>query len=42
MPVVVEALSERERVVLRYLPSMLTHTEITNELYISLNMSRAM
>jgi LuxR family maltose regulon positive regulatory protein len=37
MPVVVEALSERERVVLRYLPSTLTYTEIANELYISLN-----
>jgi LuxR family maltose regulon positive regulatory protein len=37
MPVVVEALSERERVVLRYLPSMLTYAEIANELYISLN-----
>jgi LuxR family transcriptional regulator, maltose regulon positive regulatory protein len=37
MPVVVEALSERERMVLRYLPSMLTYNEIANQLYVSIN-----
>jgi LuxR family maltose regulon positive regulatory protein len=35
LPAVVEPLSERERVVLRYLPSMLSYVEIADELYIS-------
>jgi LuxR family maltose regulon positive regulatory protein len=37
MPVLVEPLSEREQVVLRYLPSMLSAGEIAGELYVSVN-----
>jgi LuxR family transcriptional regulator, maltose regulon positive regulatory protein len=36
-PLLVESLSERERVVLRYLPSMLSAGEIATELYVSVN-----
>jgi LuxR family maltose regulon positive regulatory protein len=36
-PVLVESLSEREQVVLRYLPSMLSAGEIAAELYVSVN-----
>jgi LuxR family maltose regulon positive regulatory protein len=36
-PVLVESLSEREHVVLRYLPSMLSAGEIAAELYVSVN-----
>ena len=41
MPVVVEPLSERERTVLRYLPTMLTFVEIGSELYISVNTTKS-
>jgi len=37
LPVLVESLSEREHVVLRYLPSMLSAGEIAAELYVSVN-----
>jgi LuxR family maltose regulon positive regulatory protein len=37
LPVLVESLSEREQVVLRYLPSMLSAGEIAAELYVSVN-----
>jgi LuxR family transcriptional regulator, maltose regulon positive regulatory protein len=37
LPLLVETLSERERVVLRYLPSMLSAGEIAAELYVSVN-----
>jgi LuxR family maltose regulon positive regulatory protein len=37
VPVLVESLSEREHVVLRYLPSMLSAGEIAAELYVSVN-----
>jgi LuxR family maltose regulon positive regulatory protein len=37
LPLLVESLSERERVVLRYLPSMLSAGEIAAELYVSVN-----
>jgi LuxR family maltose regulon positive regulatory protein len=40
-PVVIEALSERERAVLRYLPTMLTFVEIGSELYISVNTTKS-
>jgi LuxR family transcriptional regulator, maltose regulon positive regulatory protein len=35
--VMIEPLSERERAVLRYLPSMLSYGEIASELYVSTN-----
>ena len=41
MPVLVEELSERERAVLRYLPTMLTFVEIGSELYISVNTTKS-
>jgi LuxR family maltose regulon positive regulatory protein len=41
MPVLIEALSERERTVLRYLPTMLTFGEIGSELYISVNTTKS-
>jgi LuxR family transcriptional regulator, maltose regulon positive regulatory protein len=41
MPVLIEALSERERAVLRYLPTMLTFIEIGSELYISVNTTKS-
>jgi LuxR family transcriptional regulator, maltose regulon positive regulatory protein len=41
MPVLIEALSERERAVLRYLPTMLTFVEIGSELYISVNTTKS-
>jgi LuxR family transcriptional regulator, maltose regulon positive regulatory protein len=41
MPVLIEALSERERAVLRYLPSMLTFMEIGSELFISVNTTKS-
>jgi LuxR family transcriptional regulator, maltose regulon positive regulatory protein len=37
VPALVEPLSEREQVVLRYLPSMLSAGEIADELYVSVN-----
>jgi LuxR family transcriptional regulator, maltose regulon positive regulatory protein len=37
LPVMIEPLSERERAVLRYLPSMLSYGEIASELYVSPN-----
>jgi LuxR family transcriptional regulator, maltose regulon positive regulatory protein len=37
LPVMIEPLSERERAVLRYLPSMLSYGEIASELYVSTN-----
>jgi LuxR family maltose regulon positive regulatory protein len=40
-PVLIEALSERERAVLRYLPTMLTFMEIGSELYISVNTTKS-
>jgi LuxR family transcriptional regulator, maltose regulon positive regulatory protein len=40
MPVLIETLSERERAVLRYLPTMLTFVEIGSELYISVNTTK--
>jgi LuxR family maltose regulon positive regulatory protein len=41
MPVVIERLSERERAVLRYLPTMLTFVEIGSELFISVNTTKS-
>ena len=41
MPALVEALSPRERAVLRYLPTMLTFVEIGSELYISVNTTKS-
>jgi LuxR family maltose regulon positive regulatory protein len=41
MPALIEPLSERERVVLRYLPTMLTFEEIGSELYISVNTTKS-
>jgi LuxR family maltose regulon positive regulatory protein len=41
MPVLIESLSERERTVLRYLPTMLTFGEIGSELYISVNTTKS-
>jgi LuxR family maltose regulon positive regulatory protein len=41
MPAMIEPLSERERVVLRYLPTMLTFEEIGSELYISVNTTKS-
>ena len=41
MPALIEALSQRERAVLRYLPSMLTFVEIGSELYISVNTTKS-
>jgi LuxR family transcriptional regulator, maltose regulon positive regulatory protein len=41
MPVLIEALSEREQAVLRYLPTMLTLVEIGSELYISVNTTKS-
>ena len=41
MPVLIERLSERERAVLRYLPTMLTFVEIGSELYISVNTTKS-
>jgi LuxR family maltose regulon positive regulatory protein len=41
MPVLIESLSERERAVLRYLPTMLTFVEIGSELYISVNTTKS-
>jgi LuxR family maltose regulon positive regulatory protein len=41
MPALIEALSERERAVLRYLPTMLTFVEIGSELYISVNTTKS-
>ncbi|HKQ00393.1 MAG TPA: LuxR C-terminal-related transcriptional regulator, partial [Actinomycetes bacterium] len=40
-PVLIEALSQRERAVLRYLPTMLTFVEIGSELYISVNTTKS-
>jgi LuxR family maltose regulon positive regulatory protein len=37
LPELIEALTDRERVVLRYLPSMMTYEEIASDLYVSLN-----
>jgi LuxR family transcriptional regulator, maltose regulon positive regulatory protein len=36
-PALVERLTERERIVLRYLPSLMTYEEIAADLYVSLN-----
>jgi LuxR family transcriptional regulator, maltose regulon positive regulatory protein len=36
-PALVERLTERERIVLRYLPSLMTYEEIASDLYVSLN-----
>jgi LuxR family maltose regulon positive regulatory protein len=41
IPVLIEALSQRERAVLRYLPTMLTFVEIGSELYISVNTTKS-
>jgi DNA-binding CsgD family transcriptional regulator len=41
MPALIERLSERERAVLRYLPTMLTFVEIGPELYVSLNTTKS-
>ena len=41
MPALIEPLSERERVVLRYLPTMLTFEEIGSALYISVNTTKS-
>jgi LuxR family maltose regulon positive regulatory protein len=41
MPVLIEPLSQREQVVLRYLPTMLTFVEIGSELYISVNTTKS-
>jgi LuxR family maltose regulon positive regulatory protein len=39
--VLIQTLSERERAVLRYLPTMLTFIEIGSELYISVNTTKS-
>jgi LuxR family maltose regulon positive regulatory protein len=36
-PTLIDALTERERIVLRYLPSLMTYDEIASDLYVSLN-----
>jgi LuxR family maltose regulon positive regulatory protein len=36
-PALIEQLTERERAVLRYLPSLMTYEEIASDLYVSLN-----
>jgi LuxR family maltose regulon positive regulatory protein len=36
-PTLIERLTERERIVLRYLPSLMTYEEIASDLYVSLN-----
>jgi LuxR family transcriptional regulator, maltose regulon positive regulatory protein len=36
-PVLIEQLTERERTVLRYLPSLMTYEEIASDLYVSVN-----
>jgi LuxR family maltose regulon positive regulatory protein len=36
-PTLIEQLTERERIVLRYLPSLMTYEEIASDLYVSLN-----
>jgi LuxR family maltose regulon positive regulatory protein len=36
-PALIERLTERERIVLRYLPSLMTYEEIASDLYVSLN-----
>jgi LuxR family maltose regulon positive regulatory protein len=41
MPAWIEPLSQRERAVLRYLPSMLTFMEIGSELFISVNTTKS-
>jgi LuxR family maltose regulon positive regulatory protein len=41
MPALIEPLSERERDVLRYLPTMLTFEEIGSELFISVNTTKS-
>jgi LuxR family transcriptional regulator, maltose regulon positive regulatory protein len=41
MPALIEQLSQRERAVLRYLPTMLTFVEIGSELYISVNTTKS-
>jgi LuxR family transcriptional regulator, maltose regulon positive regulatory protein len=41
MPALIEVLSQRERAVLRYLPSMLTFVEIGSELFISVNTTKS-
>jgi LuxR family transcriptional regulator, maltose regulon positive regulatory protein len=41
MPALIERLSDRERAVLRYLPTMLTFVEIGSELYISVNTTKS-
>jgi LuxR family transcriptional regulator, maltose regulon positive regulatory protein len=41
MPALIQRLSERERAVLRYLPTMLTFVEIGSELYISVNTTKS-
>ena len=41
LPAVIEPLSQRERDVLGYLPTMLTFVEIGSELYISVNTTKS-
>ena len=41
MPALIQPLSQRERAVLRYLPTMLTFVEIGSELYISVNTTKS-
>jgi LuxR family maltose regulon positive regulatory protein len=36
-PALIDPLTERERIVLRYLPSLMTYEEIATDLYVSLN-----
>jgi LuxR family maltose regulon positive regulatory protein len=36
-PVLIEQLTERERTVLGYLPSLMTYEEIASDLYVSVN-----
>jgi LuxR family maltose regulon positive regulatory protein len=36
-PAMIDPLTERERIVLRYLPSLMTYEEIASDLYVSLN-----
>jgi LuxR family maltose regulon positive regulatory protein len=36
-PTLIDPLTERERIVLRYLPSLMTYEEIASDLYVSLN-----